>query len=88
MPAHSPVAELVVCPPVHEYVNGAVPPDGDEMATPLHRPAHETLLLMVALADRIEGPVRLTTWVLEHDLLSCEINVYVPAHNELMFDAV
>jgi hypothetical protein len=57
VPAHSPVAVPVVCPPVHAYVKGAVPPVGVELTDASQFPAQVTLLLMVALAANVFGAV-------------------------------
>ncbi len=58
--AHNPVTVCVVAPPVHKYVNGAVPPEGAADAEPSHTPEQEAFLITNAFAERVEVAVSVT----------------------------
>jgi hypothetical protein len=81
VPAHLPVAVPPV-PPLgaHEYVYGAVPPEGTTVALPVHAPLHKTFTCD-CVAVNAGGCVMLNVRVVVHPFASVTVTVYVPIHN-------
>ena len=70
---------MTVCPPVHKYVYGEVPPPAVTVAEPVAAELHKTSVWAVIEADNTAGSVIVAELVFVQPLLSVTVTVYVPA---------